>query len=448
MIVSTRTCSRSFRRFALVTLAAVVAIVPLSSTGNAGTSAKTRRASVGSQEQQSPSGGIYPSISGSGRFVVFETSAGNLVPGDTNGESDVFVRDSKAGRTERVSLRSNGAQGNSWSGYAAVSGNGRFVAFTAEASNLVQGDTNGVQDVFVHDRRTGRTTRISVNGRGRQGNDDSAYPSISATGRFVVFKSEATNLVPTDANGFEDLFVHDRATGTTRLVTVRSNGVQANASTGYINPGAISADGRFITFDSQASNLVKGDSNGVGDVFVRDVATGTTTRVSVSSTGDEGNGASHDPSISADGRFVAFPSVATNLVESDGNADQDVFVHNRKRGTTRRVSVSSADEEADGFSGYASISADGRYVAFDSFAENLIANDANNATDVFVRDRKRRTTVRVSLTNAGAEGNSSSEYPFLSMNGRFVAFQSAATNLVGNDTNAATDIYVRGPLGS
>lgn len=449
MVVSTRTFSRSFRRFALVTLAAGVAIVPLSSIGNAGTSTTTRRASVGSQEQESPNGAIYPSISGSGRFVVFETSADNLSPGDTNEESDVFVRDRKSGRTERVSLRSNGAQGNSWSGYAAISGNGRFVAFTAEASNLVQGDTNGVQDVFVHDRRTDTTARISINGRGRQGNGDSAYPSISATGRFVVFSSGATNLVPNDANGFRDLFVHDRLTGTTKLVTVRSNGVQANASTGYINPGAISADGRFITFDSQASNLVKGDANAMGDVFVRDVATGTTARVSVSSTGDEGDGASRDPSISADGRFVAFPSVATNLVVSDGNAEQDVFVHNRQRGTTRRVSVSSADEEADGPSGgYASISADGRFVAFESFAENLIANDANNTTDVFVRDRKRRTTVRVSLTNAGAEGNSSSGYPFLSANGRFVAFQSEATNLVGNDTNATTDIYVRGPLGS
>jgi Tol biopolymer transport system component len=449
VIVSTHTriFSRSFRRFALVALAAVVTIVPLSSTGNAGTPTKTRRASVGSQEQESPNGAIYPSISGSGRFVVFETNSGNLVPGDTNAESDVFVRDSESGRTERVSIRSNGAQGNSWSGYSAVSGNGRFVAFTAEASNLVQGDTNGVQDVFVHDRRTDTTTRISVNGRGRQGNDDSGYPSVSATGRFIVFSSGATNLVPNDANGFDDLFVHDRLTGTTKLVTLRSNGVQANASTNYIDPGAISADGRFITFDSPASNLVKGDTNAVGDVFVRDLANGTTTRASVSSTGDEADGASRDPSISADGSYVAFSSVATNLVGSDGNAEQDIFVRNRNRGTTRRVSVSSTGEEADGYSGYGSISDDGRYVAFDSFAENLIANDANNNTDVFVRDRKRRKTVRVSLTNAGAEGNSSSGYPFLSANGRFVAFQSEATNLVGNDTNATTDIYVRGPLG-
>lgn len=447
MIASVRTVSRPFRRIALIALAAAVTIVPMSSAGHAGTAAKTRRASVGNQEQESPNGGIYPSISGSGRYVAFETDSDNLTPGDTNTETDVFVRDRKTGRTELVSVRSNGVQGNSWSGYSAVSGNGRFVAFTADASNLVKGDTNDADDVFVHDRRTGTTTRISVSGRGRQGNDDSDYPSISGTGRYIVFSSDATNLVPNDDNGYTDLFVHDRARGTTRLVTVRSNGVQSNAPTGYIGPGAISADGRFITFGSTASNLVQGDGNGVTDVFVRDVAAGTTTRVSISSTGDEGDGSSHDSTISADGRFVAFPSNATNLVVGDGNGDQDIFVHNMQRGSTRRVSVSSADEEADGFSGYATISADGRYVAFDSSAENLIANDTNDRTDVFVRDRGRRTTKRVSLTNAGGEGNDSSEYPFLSSNGRFVAFQSTATNLVGNDANAATDIYVRGPFG-
>ncbi len=447
MVVDVHTVSRSFRRIALITLAVVVTIVPLSSTGNAGTSAKTRRASVGSQEQESPGGAIYPSISGSGRYVAFETDSDNLVPGDTNTESDVFVRDRKTGRTERVSLRSNGRQGNSWSGYASISANGRFVSFTSDASNLVRGDTNGVQDIFVHDRRTDRTTRISVDSRGREGNDDSSSSDISATGRFVLFTSVATDIVRDDANGYEDLFVHDRVTGTTRLVSVRSNGTQANASVGNIDPGSISADGRFITFGSTASNLVKDDENAVADVFVRDRVAGTTTRVSVSSAGDEANGSSRDPSISGDGRYVAFTSDATNLFGADGNADQDIFVHNMKRGTTRRISVSSADEEADGSSSYASISADGRYVAFDSFAENLIADDTNDAADVFLRDRKRRTTVRVSVTNAGAEGDSASEYPFLSSNGRFVAFQSQATNLVGNDTNATTDIYVRGPLG-
>ena len=179
---------------------------------------------------------------------------------------------------------------------------------------------------------------------------------------------------------------------------------------------------------------------------MRDRVAGKTTRVSMSSAGDEANGSSSDASISGDGKLVTFSSNATNLVGSDANGERDIFVHNRSRGTTRRISVSSADEEADGSSGSPSISADGRYVAFESSAENLIGNDTNNFIDVYLRDRKRRTTVRVSLTNAGAEGNSESSYPFISANGRFVAFQSTATNLIGNDTNATTDIYVRGPL--
>ena len=447
MVVSTRSISRSFRRIALVTLAASMTIVSSSGIGGAGTPAKTQRASVGSQEQESPNGAIYPSISGSGRYVVFETNSDNLVPGDTNTETDVFVRDRKTGRTERVSLRSNGAQANSWSGYASISANGRFVSFTSDASNLLQGDTNGVQDIFVHDRRTDRTTRVSVDGRGSEGNDDSSSSDISATGRYVIFTSVATDIVRNDANGYEDLFVHDRVAGSTRLVSVRPNGTQANGSVGFIDPGSISADGRFITFSSTASNLVKDDENAVADVFVRDRVAGRTTRVSLSSAGVEANGSSRDPSISGNGAYVAFSSDATNLFGPDGNAEQDIFVHNMKRGTTRRISVSSADVEADGYSSYASISADGRYVAFESFAENLIAHDTNGVTDVFVRDRTRRTTMRVSLTNAGGEGDSASNYPFLSSNGRSVAFQSDATNLVGNDTNAETDIYVRGPLG-
>ena len=445
--VRTHTVSRSLRRIALIALAAAVTIVPLSTSSSAGTSVKTTRASVGSQEQQSPNGGIYPSISGSGRYVVFETNSANLVPGDTNAESDVFVRDRKTGKTERVSVRSDGNQANSWSGYASISANGRFVSFTSDASNLVQGDTNNVQDLFVRDRRTRRTTRVSVNSRGRQGNDDSSESDISATGRFVLVSSTATNLVRNDLNGYEDLFVHDRMTGTTRLVSVRSNGAQANAAVGNIDPGSISADGRFITFYTEASNLVKDDDNAVADVFVRDRVAGKTTRVSVSSAGDEANASSRDPSISGDGTLVTFTSDATNLVGADGNAERDIFVHNRNRGTTRRISVSSADVEADGSSGYPSISADGRYVAFDTSAENLIASDTNNYIDVYVRDRKRRTTVRVSLTNAGAEGDSESSYAFISANGRFVAFQSYASNLIGTDTNATTDIYVRGPLG-
>lgn len=343
-------------------------------------------------------------------------------------------------------MRTNGNQGNSWSGYAAISANGRFTTFTSEATNLVQGDTNGYQDVFIHDRRTGTTTRISVNSRDREGNADSSYSSVSADGRFVAFSSSASDLVKGDTNGYTDLFVHDRETGSTRLVSVSSTGQQADDNTTYVGPGMISTDGRFIAFDSTATNLVPHDGNGVGDIFVRDRVAGTTKRVSLRSGGDGANGPSRNPTISAEGGFVSFTSDATNLVGGDTNGYADVFVRDRGAGTTRRVSVSSAGEEGGQPSGYSSISRDGRYVAFDSYATNLVGGDTNGYADVFVRDRKLGKTRRVSLSSAGAQGDLPSDYPFISADGRFVVFQSQATNLVGGDTNGAYDVFVRGPL--
>jgi Tol biopolymer transport system component len=394
---------------------------------------------------QAPNGALYPSISGDGRFVAFESGSA-LVPSDTNGETDVYVRDLRAGTTRLVSVRSNGALGNGDSGYAAISANGRFVTFSSEASNLVKGDTNGVQDVFVHDRSTGRTTRVSINTRGRQGNDHSNDQAISASGRFVTFESEATNLVRGDANGYGDVFVHDRETAKTTLVSVTSSGEQANASAGGLAPGTISADGSRIVFMSEATNLVPGDTNSAQDVFVHDRGTGTTRRVSVNSQGVQADDRSSLGSISGNGLFVAFSSPATNLVGNDANAETDIFVRDLVKKRTTRVSVGSAGTEANGSSSSPSISASGRYVAFDSMADDLIGDDTNDAPDIFVRDRESGRTRRVSLSRSGDEGDSNSEYPLISADGRFVAFQSLAANLIGSDTNAATDIYVRGPL--
>ncbi|HSL12510.1 MAG TPA: hypothetical protein VLA82_14480 [Actinomycetota bacterium] len=411
----------------------------------ASTNATTKRASVKNSGAEAPQGGLYESISGSGRFVAFETVSA-LVPRDTNGETDVYVRDLREGTTRIVSVRSNGALGNGDSGYAAISANGRFVTFSSEASNLVKGDTNGVQDVFVHDRSIGTTTRVSVSTRGRQGNDHSNDQAISAKGRFVTFESDATNLVRGDANGYGDVFVHDRETGRTTLVSVSSSGEQANAPAGGLAPGTISADGARVVFASEATNLVPGDTNGAQDVFVHDRRTGTTRRVSVNSQGQQGDDRSSLGSISGNGRFVAFSSPATNLVGNDANAEVDVFVRDLEKKRTTRVSIGSAGNEANGQSTSPSISATGRYVAFDSMADDLVGNDTNDAPDIFVRDRERGKTRRVSLSRTGVEGDSNSEYPLISADGRFVAFQSLATNLIGNDTNATTDIYVRGPL--
>jgi|GEM_PF-1585857 len=224
---------------------------------------------------------------------------------------------------QRVSVASGGTQGNGDSGCPSISADGRYVAFQSYASNLVPGDTNGTWDVFVHDRLTGQTTRVSVASDGTQGNGDSECPSISADGRYVAFASLASNLVPGDTNGTWDVFVHDRLTGQTTRVSVASGGAQGNS--GSWCP-SISADGRYVAFQSYASNLVPGDTNGVLDVFVHDRLTGQTTRVSVASDGTQGDSYSFGSSISADGRYVAFSSLASNLVPGDTNDKPDIFV--------------------------------------------------------------------------------------------------------------------------
>ena len=349
-----------------------------------------------------------------------------------------------AGPTERVSVDSSGTEGNSASYEPSISADGRYVAFRSVATNLVAGDSNVTEDVFVHDRQTGTTERVSVDSSGTQGNEDSEDPSISADGRYVAFFSEASNLVAGDNNGTHDIFVHDRQAGTTERVSVDSNGTEGN---GNSTDPSISADGRYVAFFASASNLVAGDTNSTRDIFVHDRQTGTTERVSVDSSGTEGNDDSDVPSISADGRFVAFTSSASNLVAEDSNANWDVFVHDRQTGTTERVSLASSGTEANSDSFGFSISADGRYVAFFSEASNLVAGDSNGIRDIFVHNRQTGTTKRVSLASSGTEGNDDSEYPSISADGRYIAFESDATNLVAGDGNVARDIFVHDRVG-
>jgi Tol biopolymer transport system component len=387
---------------------------------------------------------FLPSISADGRFVAFQSDATNLVPADTNGTSDVFVRDLVTTSTRLVSRNSAGAQGNDGSFDPSISADGRFVAFYSYATNLVPADTNGTSDVFVRDLVTGRTRLVSRNSAGTPGNSASFDPSISADGRFVAFDSIATNLVPADTNGDNDVFVRDLVTGRTRLVSRNSAGTPGNSDS--FGP-SISADGRFVAFNSYATNLVPADTNGTFDVFVRDLVTGRTRLVSRNSAGAKGNGASFDPSISADGRFVAFDSNATNLVPADTNGDSDVFVRDLVTGRTRLVSRNSAGAKGNGFSYSPSISADGRFVAFYSAATNLVPAETSGGLDVFVRDLVTGRTRLVSRNSAGAPGNYNSYRPSISADGRFVAFDSIATNLVLRDTNGRSDVFVRDLVG-
>jgi Tol biopolymer transport system component len=407
------------------------------------------RVSVSSSGGEADAWSIDPSISADGRFVAFWSAATNLVPGDTNGKLDIFVHDRKAGLTERVSVSSSGDQANGFSWYPTpVSADGRFVAFTSDAANLVPGDTNGCNDVFVHDRKTGRTERVSVGSSGGEADGRSELPAISADGRFVTFRSLAANLVPGDTNGKLDIFVHDRETSLTERVSVSSSGDQVNGSSGG---SSISADGRFVAFVCDARSLTPNDEYVHKDMFIRDRETGKTERLSVSSSGGEPDSSGNDPSITPDGRFVAFESRAANLVPGDTNRECDIFVHDRRSGKTERVSVSSSGAEANGDSWHPSfshsISADGRFVAFGSKATNLVPGDTNGVRDVFVRDRKRGKTVRVSVDSFGSEANGVSGGVTISSDGRFVAFASAATNLVPGDTNDTSDVFVaRNPL--
>jgi Tol biopolymer transport system component len=429
-----------------LSLALIMASVLIVATPSSAVTSTTRRISVSSAEAQAD-GQSYAlldsAISANGRYVVFQSRATNLVAGDTNSVGDTFIRDRTAGTTRRVSVNSAGGQANGVSGVAAVSASGRYVAFTSEATNLVGNDTNGVQDIFIRDRKMGITRRVSVNSNELEGNGASFDPAVSADGRFVAFTSTSFNLVAGDTNGAQDVFIRDRKVGITRRVSVNSGGTQGNADS---HVPSISGDGSSVAFMSSATNLVPGDTNAISDTFVRDRATGRTRRVSVSSSEVQGDGFSGDPKISTDGKVVAYDSLATNLVNGDTNATWDVFVRILATGLTRRVSLSSAEGQGDAYSADPSISANGRYVAFYSDAANLVGLDTNGFGDVFVRDRLDRKTRRVSLTAGGSELNDLAYDGSISADGRFVCFNSRATNLVNGDTNALEDVFIRGPL--
>jgi Tol biopolymer transport system component len=410
--------------------------------GASGALGATTRVSISSSGAQADGHSLTPALSADGRYVAFYSDATNLVDGDTNGVRDVFVRDQGTRTTTRVSVDSTGAQGNGHSFAPAISSDGRLVAFSSNASNLAAGDTNSSDDIFVHDGQSGATTRVSVSTARVEANGGSFSPALSADGRFVAFLSDASNLVAGDTNGFRDVFVHDRQTGSTTRVSVDSVGVQADVGSYSV---AINADGRFVAFHSFADNLVPDDVNETADVFVHDLLTGETTRVSVYDGGAEADGDSFRPAISADGRYVAFDSDSTILVWGDVNFAFDVFVHDRVTNTTRRVSVDDSGGEATGLSQRPSISADGRYVAFYSEASDLVAGDSNGSSDIFVHDRQSGATSRVSVDNGGDQGNADSLRPAISADGHVVAFDSSASNLAAGDSNRFSDVFVRDP---
>ena len=423
---------------ALLSVSAVAA--PLGPQG------PTVRASVATGGGEGDADSWAADISADARFAVFYSFAKTLVPGDTNGRTDVFLHDFDAAQTVRVSLGPGGVEADGDSEYPVIAGGGTVIAYKSAATNLVAGDTNGATDVFVLDLATNVTERVSVDSAGNEGNSFSGTPwgvSLSSQGTYVAFDSLATNLVPGDGNGRYDTFVHDRVAGTTERVSIDSAGLESNGDSGYPD---LAGDGDRIAFVSWASNLVPGDTNGQPDVFVHERSTGMTRRISVDSLGVEGNGPSgfafqRNVAFSRDGRWVAFQSGASNLVAGDTNGTQDIFIHQLATGVTTRVSVDSAGVEGNGPSFGPVVSRNGRLIAFHSAADNLVPGDTNGQPDVFVHDRVLGDTWRASVDSAGLESDGPSGWAALSAEGDFSVFGSQATNLVAGDGNGRRDIF-------
>ncbi|NJR39176.1 MAG: hypothetical protein HC781_10505 [Leptolyngbyaceae cyanobacterium CSU_1_4] len=376
-----------------------------------------------------------PVLSASGRYLAFAYGLGNLVPNDPAGEgSDIFLLDLVTKQIQLVSVSSQGANGNRFAFFdsLSISGDGRYVAFASDANNLVPNDRNGETDVFVRDILSGTTILASVSSNGSQlaanTRDFNLRPAISANGQFVVFQSQANNLVANDTNNDDqDIFVRDLGAGTTTRVSVNSRGEQSKpwnviASADSRTP-SISGDGRFVAFESNAVNLDRRDTGTNNfDIFVHDRQTSQTWQVSVNSQGSVAVGESSKETsigfsktsessnavISANGRYVVFQSGATNLIPNDNNDRVDIFRHDLQTGETGLVSVGLNGSLANagsslGFSGNGAISGDGRYVVFQSLANNLVSNDTNNALDVFLRDMVTGITERVSVNSSGQE---------------------------------------------
>ncbi|HEX8684036.1 MAG TPA: hypothetical protein VF707_17075 [Ardenticatenaceae bacterium] len=368
---------------------------------------------------------------------------------------DVFVKDRQTGEMTNVSVATDGTEGNKGSFGPSLSADGRYVAFFSEATTLVSGDTNEEHDVFVHDRDTRETTRVSVASDGSQADGGPTFngyehPVISGDGRYVAFNSIATNLVTSDTNEAVDVFLHDRETAQTIRVSVASDGTEAN---GAAYSPSISHDGRYIAYMSYATNLVSDDTNtfcgdagneNCPDVFVYDRVTRETTRVSVASDGMEADGHSTRPLISGDGQLVVFTSSAGNLSGREFPTTFDAFIHNRATGETEVVThIVASDEGAQGAT-VTDISPDGRFVVFHT-ERRMAEEDTSGCSfssppycaDVYLRDLQAAYNdfTRVSVATDGTQGDELSIEGTVSGDGRYVAFESLATTLVGDDTN-------------
>ncbi len=411
--------------FFAIPLVALPAPAPVD---NPGFNERVSVSSTGAQGNDSSGNGLgrQLQVSEDGRFVVFTSFASNLVPGDTNGEKDVFVRDTLAATTIRASVGHQGQQGNGRCDSVGISADGRFVVFMSESSNLDPLDFNGQRDIFLYDHQAGTSELVSRSFSADSAAGSSESPSITADGSQVCFWSSGTNIVFGDTNGVGDIFVWNRSTGISQRISIDPSGGQNSAPS---RSPHIARQGRYVTFEGPDGDLVFVDSNGGDDVFVKDMLTGAVERAQRAIQLD---GNSRRPQISGDGRYIVFESTSTIAVNGDSNGLQDVFLWDAFAGDLTRVSESTAGAQANGISFDPRISADGQWIAYESTASNLIVGDTNGLTDVFVTNRIFGATTRASLNGSGFQVASPTFGPELSGNGRFVGFLGTAAYAPGD----------------
>ncbi|EIM25913.1 PD40 domain-containing protein [Microvirga lotononidis] len=380
----------------------------------------------------------YAQFSPDGRYVAFESFASNLVASDFNNDYDIFLKDLTTGTIIRLSTDAGGAEADRGSFTACFTPDGHYVMFTSNASNLVEGDTNNSSDIFLKNLTTGAITRLSTNAAGAQANDSSYGAQFSPDGRYLVFHSTASNLVEGDTNFRSDIFLKDLTTGAITRLSTNAAGAQANASS---YNAQFSPDGRYLVFESASSNLVEGDTNSSYDIFLKDLVTGAITRLSTSAAGAQADSSSDSARFSPDGRYVLFESSASNLVEGDTNNSSDIFLKDLVTDAVTCLSTDATGAQVNGSSSSARFSSDGRSVVFESDASNLVAGDTNGTSDIFLKDLTTGAITRLSTAAAGVEADRGSYNAQFSLDGRYVIFESGGSNLVAGDTNGRYDIF-------
>ncbi len=378
------------------------------------------------------------SMTADGRFVVFASEAQNLLIPATSG-LQVFLKDTLTGGVELISQSSQGAIGNGPSLNPSISADGRYVVFESGATNLADTAPTAMPQVYVRDRQSSSTTGVSIGAGGAWANDGSQNQRISGNGRYVTFDSAATNLVSGDRNAQVDVFRRDLATGTTVVVSSLS-GVPADGASDF---ASMDASGRFVAFGSTATNLVSGDTNGLSDIFLKDVELGTITRLSVGPSGEQAlGGKSYVPVLSGDATTVGFLSFAMNLVPGGSNADRQIYARDLLTGVTTMLSRTERGDPSIGGSGSLSVSGDGRYVAFRA-TDGLTSTDTNGVDDIYRYSMTSGALDRISISLPGGLSNGPSLNTALDETGYVIAFNSDASNLVPFDTNGGTDTFLR-----